>query len=273
MKFWKYLSYLFFASWLIVASSAQAASVARCVVLDVGEGQAVLLQMGNSGLLLDTGHFGKSHDVLRSLEQYGVDTIEAVILTHLHPDHASGIFTIQSHYPGAVIYESGHRLADQSRADSYRWTVEKLDSAAWQVENLIQGDSLQWHGFSLNVLWPPSLKTGGSLNELSLALSITYNSTSILVMGDIGVEQEKVLLRQDGLPEHVDVLVVGHHGAHDATSKAMLQRVAPKKAVVSVNYANFRGYPHSSVIERLQESGAVVHQTWKDGDFVLDIDP
>jgi len=272
MKSWKFLKYLFFVSWLLVALPVTAAQTVRVVVLDVGEGQAVLLQSGNSGMLLDTGHFGASHDVLRTLEQYGVATIEAVILTHLHPDHASGIFTIQSHYPEAVIYESGHRLADQPRADSYRWTVEKLDSSAWQVENLIQGDSLQWHDFSLNVLWPPSLKTAGNLNDLSLAFSITYNATSILVMGDIGVEQEKALLRQDGLPEQVDVLVVGHHGAHDATSKAMLQHVSPEKAVISVNYGNLRGYPHSSVIERLQESGAVVHQTWKDGDFVLDID-
>ena len=55
----------------------------RCVVLDVGEGQAVLLQRDEYAVLIDTGHFGKNYSLIAALEKYGVTNVEKVILTHL----------------------------------------------------------------------------------------------------------------------------------------------------------------------------------------------
>ncbi|HKJ64944.1 MAG TPA: hypothetical protein VJ969_06055, partial [Desulfopila sp.] len=70
------------------------------------------------------------------------------------------------------------------------------------------------------------------------------------------------------LPQNVEVLVVGHHGAADATSSALLDRVSPVHAVVSVNADNLRGYPDAFVMKKLLEAGAQVHQVWLKGDFV-----
>lgn len=242
----------------------------RVIVLNVGEGQAVLLQDGIHGMLVDTGHFGEVHTLLDSLQEYGVMQIEGVILTHLHEDHASGIFAVMHRFPQATIYESGHREFTERVSRSILWTAAQLDSGNWNVKNVIQDDGVQWRSFGIRILWPEVLQPG-SLNSLSLVLAVDVAGKTIVVMGDGDIQVEKSLLERGSMPVKIDLLVVGHHGANDATSALLVKSLQPTYAVISVNHDNKMGYPDSSVVQRLYTHGIDPHLTGRDGDFVLDI--
>ena len=240
----------------------------RCVVLDVGEGQAVLLQRDKHAVLIDTGHFGKSYSLLSALKRYGVTTVEKVILTHLHPDHATGIFALMHHFPGAEIYESGHRVNLVPMIDSIRWVAEELDTGSWNVTKISQGSVLKWRGVNIEVLWPQII-AGDSLNRMSLVIDISYGAKNILLMGDADTYVEEQLMKNNVLPQSVDLLVVGHHGSIGGTSEKFLDELSPQTAVISVNTDNIRGYPHSTVIERITSREIPLHITARDGDFVI----
>lgn len=243
----------------------------RCVVLDVGEGQAVMLQRGTSAILIDTGHFGKSYAVIDALERYGVIHLEKVILTHLHPDHASGIFTLAHHFPEVEIYESGHRVNPKSSVDSVRWVVEQLDSKEWNVVKIDQKIPLVWRGVNIDFLWPKRIQ-GDSLNRMSLVLNIRYGAKNIVVMGDADLYVEEQIMKKKFSTGDVELLVVGHHGAIDATGDIFLDKLSPKHAVISVNKDNIRNYPDRTVIERIRSRKIPLHITATDGDFEIVIE-
>lgn len=257
-----------FLIFLVICFHAMSACAEnRFVVVDVGEGQAILLQNGEYAILIDTGHFGKSHKLLEVLESFSIKSIEKVFLTHLHLDHASGIYTVMNKYPHAKIYESGHRLDFHPMRDGYRWITEQLDSGAWEVERSLQDDTFYWRGFNLEVLWPRA-PSGKNLNDQSLVLKISLGNSIIMIMGDVGISIEKILLQENRMPRYIDVLVVGHHGSAATTSPELLQQLTPQNAVISTNKNNIRGYPDAEVVGRLKSFGIKVHKTAEHGNFV-----
>jgi len=265
----KYIAMGLALLFVAAATVAGGSDLFRCIVLDVEEGQAVLLQRGSSAILVDTGHFGQAATVRRAFEQYGVERVEAVILTHLHADHATGIFAVMDRHPDAVVYESGHRIPFHPLMDGYRWVAEELDSGTWKRRIVGQDEKIVWREVAIHFLWPQRPR-GDDLNASSLVVEVAYGGHTILIMGDVNRQVEAELLGQNRLPENADVLVVGHHGAADATSSALLDTVSPIHAVVSINSDNLRGYPDPAVMEKLEEVGTQVHEVWLKGDFVYE---
>jgi len=251
----------------LMFATVQAEENFRFIVLDVGEGQSVLLQRGTAGILIDTGHFGKTYEVVKTIRSYGIESLEYIFLTHLDPDHASGIFGLMESYPQAIIYESGHRIPFDPHLDSYRWVAEALDSKRWEVRKVLQGGGFDWKGVKIEILWPEFV-TGLILNSQSLVIDVRYNAAHLLVMGDVGVNEENQLLVEKRLPQKVEVLVVGHHGALDATSESFVENVQPKYSVISSDKDNMRGYPDNKVVSKLIKSGTHLHLTAEQGDFV-----
>ncbi|HKJ05050.1 MAG TPA: hypothetical protein VJ974_05580 [Geopsychrobacteraceae bacterium] len=120
------------------------------------------------------------------------------------------------------------------------------------------------------MLWPPKKPlVGADINRNSLVLKIRHDEKSMLLMGDAGVEAEHTLLKEGKLGV-VDLLIVGHHGADDATSKDFLEIVQPKEAVISTNADNFRGYPSSDVLKRLEAAKVKVYRTALEGELAFE---
>jgi len=265
MKFWL----VFFVVSLLLSAQAWAEKDRlRIVVLDVKEGQSVLLVKNNKGLLIDTGHFGTTEMVMDSMKSHDVIDLEQIILTHLHPDHASGIFNLMQHFPEAIITESGFRSQENLKIDSMRWVADALDSGKWQVRRTRQGYSFHWRNCLIKILWPASF-AGGNSNSLSIVAHIVYGDKHVLVMGDSNLEVEEKLLQNGLLPANIDILIVGHHGADDATGRSFLRHTHPQHAVISINKDNIRGYPAESVIKRIRKNGTLLQMTHEQGDVVF----
>ncbi len=248
---------------VVIASGATAAP--RLTVLDVGEGQAVLLHEGGHGILIDTGHPGMARHVLQRLSALGVEQLDYLILTHLHPDHAGGYFRLREQFPEAVLLYTGHPLPPGVRPDLTRWLNQAI-MADTRRRRFLAGDTLRWRGATLEALWPTSF-SDANLNRHSLVLMIHYWGVRLLLMGDADVVVERALLERGRLSGPVDLLVAGHHGAGDATSEGFLATIRPGYAVISVNSDNIRGYPAAAVVERLERSAGRLLRTDRDGEL------
>jgi len=250
----------------LVATAATAEP--RLVVFDVGEGLAVMLQNAHDAILIDTGHAGRAAEVLERLRQYHVHKLDRIILTHLHPDHASGYFRIREAFPETPVFYNGQPLPRDVAPDMVRWVNEAL-AADPRNKQLAAGDRMRWHDSVIDVLWPSEFH-GTDLNRHSLVLSIHYGRTGVLVMGDADSEVEDALLDQDAI-RPTDILIAGHHGSAHTSTAAFLTAVHASHAVISVDHDNIRGYPDATTLARLHKYSGEVLRTNIDGEICFEL--
>lgn len=240
----------------------------RVVVLDVGEGQSVLLRQDGHGVLIDTGHAGRAAQVLRSLRRYGVEQLDYLILTHLHPDHASGYFRLREAFPGTPVLDH-HQPLPEGVPNMMRWTEEALARDPLR-RRVMSGDAIVWRDVMLEFLWPRRFE-GANINHHSLVIRVCYGDACVLIMGDAGHAAEAALLEKYEF-DSVDLLVAGHHGAGDASSGDFIAAVEPRLSVVSIDRNNIYGYPSLKVLDRLSRHSDELRLTYRHGDICREWD-
>ena len=261
---------LYFSLICLVLTGVSGAEEARLVALDVGEGQAILIQRGEHGILVDTGHVGKARLVLDRLASLGVRQLDYLILTHLHPDHASGYFRLREAWPNTPVLFNGHPISGLAQPDVTRWVYEALITDPL-LGVIGAGKKIQWRGVQLEVLWPDGFENR-NLNRHSLVIRLDYQDHTVLIMGDADKHVEQTLLNQrDKLPSNADALVMGHHGASDVGDELFLRRLNPRLAIISVNAGNLRGYPDPALLQRLADLGISLRRTDVDGEIIVNL--
>jgi len=254
--------------------TAEAGDVApfRLIALDVGEGQSILLQRGQHGMLIDTGHAGKARHVLQQLQAYGVTQLDYLVLTHLHPDHASGYFRIREAFPNLPTLVHNLSFANTGVPDMVRWVAEALESDPYR-EQFREGSLLNWQGLVLKPLWPQH-SYGDNMNDNSLVIEVILGSHRVLLMGDVGSRVEQELINENRLSGPYDVLVAGHHGSEGTSSDAFLLKVKPTYSIISTDADNIWGYPAAETLKRLaQHSSKGVFTIYDYGDICLQWEP
>jgi competence protein ComEC len=229
----------------------------RVEVLDVGQGDAILLQpAGAPALLVDGGPHGD--DLVAKLEAAGVERLGAAVVTHDQSDHVGGLEELLGRLPIArlVYARSGRRLLELARAAN----VTPMRAAA--------GAELRAGSLSVEVLWPPreplaGPSPDGDPNRQALVLLARWHDFSMLLAAD--AEAESVPLD----PGPVDVLKVAHHGSDDAGLAALLDRTGPRLAVVSVGEENPYGHPAPETLATLSAHGVPLLRTDLDGDVLI----
>lgn len=252
---------------VLVMIEPVAADQFRVHVLDVGEGQAVVLQRDERGVLVDTGHLGKARYVLDRLEALGIEHLDYLIITHLHPDHASGYFRIKEAFPRTTILDNGQEITADFSSDTVRWIYHSIQREP-NRRIVTAGDVIQWQNTKLRVLWPDSVENE-NLNNNSLVVATSYGNLATLIMGDVGEDAEQQILRRTKQRDQIALLVAGHHGAAHTSSANFLKNIQPIFSVISIDNDNIRGYPNKEVVTRLQEASNQLLQTYKDGEICL----
>lgn len=236
------------------ASASCKSHVATITFIDVGEGDATIIESNEENILIDAGNIITGHKVLKTLTSRQVNLLERIIITHPHPDHMGGIFQVAQQIPFHSIHDNGENLQSPPH-DTIRWYKEFVHNSKG-YSALSQGDSFMIGSGTIKVLWPPRPLPSTDWNTNSLVMSGEFNGFRFLLMGDGNLATEASLIRS-GIDLKADVLKVGHHGAEDASSEAFIKRVAPEISIVSVNGGNVRGYPSERVLKRLKRFSEV----------------
>jgi competence protein ComEC len=230
----------------------------RVTVLDVGQGDAILLQPARAGAVLVDG--GPPGDHLRDhLESEGAHSLAAAVVTHDQSDHVGGIDELLGTFPvGRLLYaEPGRDFLGGARAARVR------------AMSIAEGSEVDSGTLRLEVLWPPRALLAGpppeDLNGTALVLLARWHDFSMLLTAD--AEAEAVPID----PGAVDVLKVAHHGSDDAGLGSLLDRSAPRLAVISVGARNPYGHPTPGTLATLAAHGVPTLRTDQVGDVTIDV--
>lgn len=234
------------------------------VALDVGQGESVLLISKGHAAVVDCGS-GNSYidagsiaaDYLRSA---GCGTLDAVVLTHYHDDHANGLASLLARMDAETIY-----LADIDAGEGDRSSVEEL-AVRYGVEvHYITDVTSVPHGEAELTIYPPVGEN--SANELGLSVLCSLGNFDTLITGDMDARTETKLVSAYTLPD-IEVLVVGHHGSKYSTGTALLKAVTPEIGVVSVG-DNSYGHPTDEALMRLTDENIRVYRTDMQGNILI----
>lgn len=244
------------ASWLEPKLDAY-----RFTMLDVGQGQSILIQSKGKTYLIDCG--GDLDDAaadaaVQTLLSQGITRLDGVIVTHYDQDHAGAIPLVLSRIPADRLY-----LPDIPDEGKNRNHLETLggNSVTWIVpESTLVLDETQI------TLYTTKLRSDD--NENSMSVLFQPENCDILITGDRGASGEKALLAHAELPD-LEVLVVGHHGAKGTASLPLLSVTDPEIALISLSEDNPYGHPAEDVKERLALFGIEVLRTDQNGTILI----
>ena len=230
----------------------------RAAVLDVGQGQCVVLSGQDFTVLYDCGSLNARENAgdlaARYLLSHFRRQVDALVLSHYDSDHINGALELMHRVPVKRLLvpppnEDGEPLIDAAEALGVQ-VVTVSDMPLHASFGRLQAEIV-----------PPLGLTGD--NEEGLCVLFGVDDFEVLLTGDASAETELRLLSQLPMPD-TELLVAGHHGSAGSVSGALLAAAAPDVAVVSVGRNNY-GLPAAEALGRLEESGAEVHRTDLEG--------
>ena len=238
-------------------------------VLDVGQGQSVVLTTPEQTAMVDVGS-GRGmgsragHVAAEYLFGRNIYTLDFLILTHFHADHINGAEHLMRRIPIRRLLipdrPEGNEAKDRVLALAEQWDVPVY---------LVRSDRVYPSGGgALTVIAPLTTVSGANENNRGLSVLKTVGEFDVLITGDMYADMEQRLVQLVDLPR-LEVLVVGHHGSRTSTSEELLTATSPRVAIVSAGLDNQHGHPHAEVQVRLHEFGASIYRTDRSGTITV----
>ena len=247
-------------------------------MLDVGQGDAILIETGDQTVLVDTSDIDEQDKLKAQLRQAGVKRLDKVILTHPHADHIGGMDVVLADYEVGEVYDNGM----PSTSKIYLRYMKELKKQGIKRHGLKTGDVLDLGGGVLFKVLAPSeeLVAKGTQrgykhdpNNESVVGQLIYGDFRMMFTGDAEAEEEKAILAALG-PDSLQsqVLKAGHHGSKTSSSKEWLRAVSPQVALISCGAGNDYGHPHKAALKRYSALQMQVYETDRVGTIILTSD-
>lgn len=227
----------------------------RITVLDVGQGQCVLLQSKGQTYMVDCGGSGDktaANTAVRQLLSQGIDHIDGVILTHYDNDHVGGI----SYFLQRIQVDTLYLPKEENSFIDFP-----------ETQNIVILSEIREFNFGVAKLTLIPGLSPEKPNENSTCVLFQAQGCDILITGDRGERGELLLLQQIDLPK-LEYLVAGHHGAETSTTALLLAKTQPETVIISVGQ-NFYGHPHEQTLERIRSDGGKILRTDHSGTIII----
>lgn len=237
-------------------------SMTTVSVLDVGQGDSVLIGQDGQYCLIDTGTSDSQDTLVRSLRQAGVSELEYLVLTHPHVDHTGGALAVLENLQVDTLLLPVWETDDGTDP----WPRGLLDEAAaigTAVTVTDEGDCYTLGTGTLNVLQGGSawMEDGNDANNGSLCILFEAGNFRYLGTGDAEESAEQALAERYGPALHAVLFKAGHHGSSTSSGEALLSVVRPQAAAISCGIDNEYGHPNPEALRRLEEIGAEIYRT------------
>ena len=241
-------------------------------MLDVGQGDSLLIRTAGQVVLVDTGDVPAREKLVAQLKKEGISTIDKLIITHPHADHMGGAQAVFDNFTVKQVYDSGQTTT----TGTYKQYLNTIKQKKIPFALLAAGDKIELdQGIVLNVMAPEKPYISGSdsdLNNNSIVMKLVFRSFSMLFTGDAEKESEERILKRFGGELKSTVLKSGHHGSSTASSAAFIKAVSPEAALISLGANNEYHHPHPSVLKRYEQQKIKVYRTDTDGTITVTSD-
>ena len=235
-------------------------------VLDVGQGQSVILSSQGDFALTDCGSLNRWKDAggiaAEALQSAGCRQLRYLLLTHYDYDHVSGVQGLLERVGAETLLCP----PDGGDTDAQAAILAAAEAHGTEVRFITEETTLPLGEATLTV-YPPL--GDDSSNERGLVYLVSAGDYDLLITGDIDAEMEQRLIERYDLPD-IEALVVGHHGSKYSTSSELLDALRPETAFISVG-SNSYGHPSDQAMERLAERDITIYRTDLQGDLRLSV--
>ena len=224
----------------------------RMTVLNVGQGQSILLQSEGKTYLVDCGGSSDTRAAdlaAHTLLSQGISRVDGLILTHFDRDHAGGA--------AYLLHRIGVDAVFVPDSEDENGVLPLLEAMAPGRVTTVSRDMKLTFGTTEISIFAPVIPDSG--NESSLAVLFRRENCDILITGDRSAFGERMLMQTAQLPD-LEILVAGHHGAKNSTCEELLAATQPEILAISVG-ANSYGHPAPELLERAEKYGCTVYRT------------
>lgn len=235
--------------------------------VDVGQGDAILIEDNGQFALIDAGPSDNKDYLLAYLQVAGVERLEYVFMTHPHEDHIGGMAFILDQIPVGKFISPNFQLAPLHTSPSLESLDAVLMARQTPVEVAALGAVYPLGNGSIQVVHA-GLPTEDNYNLLSLGLMFESDGIRFLTTGDGETANEQAMLESGYLLE-ADLYKAAHHGSNTSNAPAFLMQVRPYAVVISCGERNPYGHPHRDVIVDLITSGVRLFRTDQNGTVVV----
>ena len=234
--------------------------------IDVGQGDATLIQTRGGSVLIDGGDRQAGPVVVSYLRNEGISKISYVVATHPHADHIGGLIDVLGEFEvGTIIMP---RVAHTTI--TFERFIDAIEENNIPVREPVVGSTINMGGATFTIVAPNS-SWYANLNDYSVSMLLLYGETRFLFTGDAERESEMEMVER-GHDISAQILHVGHHGSRTSTVQPFLDAVSPQIAVISVGANNPFGHPHREVVNRLEAAGVAIYRTDLHGTIVISTD-
>lgn len=232
-------------------------------IMDVGQADAALIYSNGCSAVIDAGLTSSADDISADLKGADIKDIDALLITHLHMDHAGALAKIAMSFPidNLII---PNRDSSAEAMPTVNEAEKRVVAEKGKVFTATEGMNFNIGEFEVMLLayFPDATKE----NDRSIITMAKIGNKKFLFTGDAEKATEADVLAEK-LNIDCDVLKVGHHGSNSSSTAAFLKAASPKYAAISVGKDNMYSHPSNKTIVALKNCGAEVYRTDKNGDI------
>lgn len=249
------------------ATSGQQVSVK---MLDIGQGDSILIKTNQKTVLIDTGDVDQRDKLVALLKKENVKTIDQLIITHPHADHLGGAYAVLKNFIVKEVYDNGQ----STTTATYRTYLKLLKEKKIVYKQLSADDILDFGNEVKFKVFSPAKGSvnGDNLNNGSVVGKLSFGEFSMLFTGDAEAEVEKELTQKYGKELQSTILKSPHHGSKTSSNRNYLKIVKPEAVLISVGAGNDYKHPHQVTLNKYKDLKLKVYRTDLNGTITINTD-
>ncbi len=247
-------------------------------MLNVGQGDAILIETPEQTVLIDTSDLDEQEKLRNELKKANVKRIDKLILTHPHADHIGGVQgVVLKEYEVGEVYDNGM----PSKSKLYINYMKQLKQKNIKRHGLKAGDELDFGGGVKFKVFAPDkavVEKGSKTtdnhdpNNESVVGKLVLGSFAMMFTGDAEKVEEEPIVKAYGGELKCNVLKAGHHGSKTSSSAEFLRAVSPEVALISCGAGNDYGHPHAQTMKKYRSLNLKIYETDKNGTITITTD-